>query len=422
MRNIVQNILIGIDLNDKATLISYYNKKDRLPVTLTTVTGTDKYQIPTVVCKRYDSEKWYYGKEALYFSERGEGTLVDNLLAKCEAGETIIIEKITYEPYEILAIFFENMLQMIGTFNEPDSIGGVMISCENYTPMSLECIPKAMKKVGISEKKIFIQTYMESFYYYLLNQKKEIWTYDVAMFEYKKNEIIGSILHLNRNVSPVVVSINEIARVSVARRNQSELEWNRTKDARFLELVEKVLYDRPVSSAFLIGSGFDKSWADESIVVLCNRRRVFQGENLFTKGACYAVRERIDEKQLKGYLYESQDMIRCNIGMDMVVRGNSGYTTLIQAGINWYEANFECEFLLENEKEVVLLLNSLEKGEERELVIPLEGLPVRPPRAARLRLELFFISRTICKVKISDLGFGELYPTSNRVWESAIEL
>jgi hypothetical protein len=421
MRNMIQNVLIGIDLGNETTQISYYNKKDKLPVTLTTVTGTDKYQIPTVVCKKYNSDKWYYGKEALYFSERGEGTLVGDILTKCEEGVALIIEDITYEPYEILSIFFENMLSLTGSYNEPDNISGVMVSCENHTPMSLVCIPKAMKKIGISEKKIFIQTYLESFYYYLLNQKKELWTYDVALFEYKNNEIIGNVLRLNRKVSPVVVSIEEIGRVSFQRKNLTMMEWNQKRDALFLELIEKVLHDRPVSSAFLIGSGFDKTWADESIVMLCNRRRVFQGENIFTKGACFAIRERIDERTLKGYLYESQDMIRCNIGMEMVIKGNSEYTTFIQAGINWYEANFECEFLLENEKEVILLLHSLEKGEKQEVVIPLEDLPIRPARATRLRLELFFVSREICKVKISDLGFGDLYPTSNRVWESAIE-
>jgi len=424
MINNIQNVLIGIDLDNEYSQISYYNKKDRLPVTITTVAGTDKFQIPTVICKKYNSDKWYYGKEALYFAECGDGILMDNLLKKCEIEKTIEIEDVKYEPYELLAIFFEMIIGLLAPSDKPDNIGGIMVTCEVQCPAYLENIPKAIQKLGISENRIFIQTHLESFYYYALNQKKELWTYDVALLEYRRNEIIGSILHLDRKVSPIVVSITEMGRISLEEkhgRKMTSSEWNIKKDQMFLSLIEEVLGERPVSCAYLIGSGFDKSWTEQSIAYLCNRRRVFQGENLYTKGACYGVRERVDEKELKNYLYESEDMVRCNIGMEMLVKGNPTYVTFVQAGINWYEAHFNCEFILENEKEVVLLLHSLIHSQKKEFVISLTDIPDRPPGTTRLHLNLRFISRETCNIKITDLGFGDLYPTSNKVWESAIE-
>lgn len=424
MINSIQNVLIGIDLDNNYSQISYYNKKDRLPVTLTTVAGTDKFQIPTAIFKKHNSDKWYYGREAIYFAKRGEGTLVDNLLKKCESKKTTLIEGEQYEAYELLSIFFELMIGLLSPFHKPENIGGVMVTCEEQTPAYLENIPKALQKFGVPENRIYIQTHLESFYYYALSQKKELWTYDVALFEYKKDTVIGSILHLNRRVSPIVVSITEMGKISLKEKYGKRLtdaEWNRKKDQMFLGLIEKVLGTRPVSCAYLIGTGFDKSWADKSIAYLCNRRRVFQGGNLYTKGACYGARERSDEKELKNYLYESKDMIRCNIGMEMHVKGKQTYVTFVQAGINWYEAHFNCEFILENENNVVLLLHSLIHGEKKEFSIPLTDLPNRPPKSTRLLLDLRFVSREVCKIEITDLGFGELYPSSNKIWKSTIE-
>ena len=56
----------------------------------------------------------------------------------------------------------------------------------------------------------------------------------------------------------------------------------------------------------------------------------------------------------KDTLYLSDDMIQHNLGMWMEIRGQEGYYPLVNAGINWYMARHTCEFLLGDEKEVVI--------------------------------------------------------------------
>ena len=69
-------------------------------------------------------------------------------------------------------------------------------------------------------------------------------------------------------------------------------------------MIERCLGTDRYSSLFLVGEGFDREWAKASIPVLCrNHCHVFYGNNLFAKGACYAAWEKVEEKNLKNYLF-----------------------------------------------------------------------------------------------------------------------
>jgi hypothetical protein len=48
-------------------------------------------------------------------------------------------------------------------------------------------IRTALLKLGIPSSAIFLQGHLESFYAYLMNQKKELLTYHVALLEYERD-------------------------------------------------------------------------------------------------------------------------------------------------------------------------------------------------------------------------------------------
>ena len=106
----------------------------------------------------------------------------------------------------------------------------------------------------------------------------------------------------------------------------------------------------------------------------------------------------------KDTLYLSDDMIQHNLGMWMEIRGQEGYYPLVNAGINWYMARHTCEFLLGDEKEVVIYSRTV-RGEEMEHTLALSQLPDRPRRATRLRLDIPLPHRTDagCGRRILDL-------------------
>ena len=114
------------------------------------------------------------------------------------------------------------------------------------------------------------------------------------------------------------------------------------RDKDFSRLIGESFENEIYSSVYLVGDGFERSWAEGSIRILCrNQRHVFGGSNLFAKGACFTAREKVEERSLKGYLFLGNDLVRHNVGMEMVISGSPAYYPMIQAGVNWYEAEKE---------------------------------------------------------------------------------
>ena len=177
----------------------------------------------------------------------------------------------------------------------------------------------------------------------------------------------------------------------------------------------------PFSAVYLVGREFEGEWMDKSFRFLCRKRRSFRGDNLYTMGACYAAMEENGATACKDTLYLSDDMIQHNLGMWMEIRGQEGYYPLVNAGINWYMARHTCEFLLGDEKEVVIYSRTV-RGEEMEHTLALSQLPDRPRWATRLRLDISFTAPDRCRVRAEDLGLGELYPSSGKIWEANISL
>ena len=52
----------------------------------------------------------------------------------------------------------------------------------------------------------------------------------------------------------------------------------------------------------------------------------------------------------------------------------------------------------------------------------LQDLPRRPGGTSRLLVEVCFPGAAECQVKVTDLGFGELYPSSELKWTESFML
>ena len=122
------------------------------------------------------------------------------------------------------------------------------------------------------------------------------------------------------------------------------------------------------------------------------------------------------------FLYMGQYKITYNIGMEVLRNGKKEYFGIISAGVNWYEARGSCEFLLDGTNGIELLIQSIDRTDVRKILIPLEGLPSRPNRTTRLRLTIAFDAVRECQLTAEDVGFGEWYPSSGKVWTERLKL
>lgn len=380
----MKKAIIGLDLEKEYSQISYYSDRIGEPETISIVQNQDRYLIPTP-----------------------EGLLREKKDGNCSE----------------LAEFIRSCIACLKPIPDMRDIC-MMITMREIRQPWITWLKDACESLGMLRENIFLQNYRESFFYYVMNQRKELWNHTSALFEYDRSRISVYLMKMDHRTKPALVSVEFGGSVELGNSaGRSEQEWNERRDQKFLQLIQEMFQGEIVSSTFLIGDQFDKNWAVNSLQYLCRKRHVFQGRNLYTKGACYAMCRKLHiGKNLDSWLYESEDMVEDNISMKLNIRGQSTDYLLISAGVNWYEAQCRCEILLEEGEELVLYARSMREAETNSFTIILNGLPKRPPKTTRLGLKLEFLSAVACRVTVKDMGFGEFFPSSRLVWESILNL
>lgn len=421
-------IIVGYDLGDTFSQISYCTYEDKEPETLAVVAGTESYNIPTVLCKRQGASQWFYGKEAVKYAGEEEGTLLTNLVTLARQGEKVLLEETEYDAVALLTLFVKRSLSMISMVCSVEKIGALMITCENLDMTMVEILNTVVAGLSLKTKKISYQSHVESVYYYNLYQPQELWQRQVLICDYNTDSIKVCHMEYNRRTTPVVAFAEEEKH---SFKNCRELEEAgemregvaQRMDRAFLEILQKHCEGRMISSAYLLGDGFKGEWMQESLQYICRGKRVFQGNNLYSKGACMGMKEKVIRAETeKEYVFLGKDKLKANIGMRVMRRGEASYCALLDAGSSWYEAGRSIEFLLEKDNTFTLVITPLNGKEIRYAQVTLEGLAQRETAASRLRMELCMVSETKIRLTVEDLGFGEIFPASGQVWTESFEV
>ncbi len=422
------SVLAGYDLGDDFSQISYCLFGEEAVESVATVVGTKQYNIPTVLCKRKGVNQWFYGKDALKNCGE-EDTLVTNLVEAARKGEMLSIEEEEYDPIALLTLFLKRSLTLMSFITPIENIGALMFTVDSLDDRMVEVLAKAAVNLNLKTQRIYFQSHTESFYNFILHQPEELWNYQVLACEHNGKRLKTYRLEANKKTTPIVVLIEEQTYNTMVLPGEQEEETikqdsYRLADERFLDILQRQCADRIVSSAYLLGDGFRDGWAENSLHFLCRNRRVFQGNNLFSKGACYGILEKIEPSEAgTTHIFLGADKLKTNIGMEVKRRGKDSYFALLDAGDNWFEVHKECEFILAGEENTFSLVLTPLTGQsvlKRDIV--LEDAPVRKGAFSRYKMEMRMISAECAEATITDLGFGELFPATQKVWTKQFEV
>lgn len=413
-----EKLLIGFDLGNEYSLISYCFQNSDSPETASYTAGGEQYSIPTAMCKRREVGQWFYGREAVKYAEEEDGILIDNLLKKAYEGREIIVEDTPYDPVAILTLFIRRSLGILTFLGGVERIGAFMVTCETLDQRMVEVLSAAVSGLNLKTDKIFFQNHMESFYYYMLNQPAELWAHQVLLCDFSGQKLFVNYMERNLRTTPVVIYIDSKEFPEMGRDESSKPD----RDLGFLDILRRCCDKRIISSIFLIGDGFKDDWMRESLRYACEGRRVFRGNNLYSKGACMCLREKSKCSDLgKNYVFLGRDKLKANIGMQVLRRGEESYLALLDAGLNWYEAKKTTEFITERDNKFELTITPLNGKNPKLVEINLDNLPRRPDRTTRLLMQVSLKSPNILLLDIKDEGFGEIFPSSGLTWQQEIE-
>ncbi len=412
----VRNILIGLEILEETSQLCYYDRKAKEAVSIPLKVGTNIYKFPTKLLKMKDKDVWHYGLEAEYFAKIGRGTLTGNplRLAMEDRGETVSGK--TMAAWEIMAAYLRETLKLFGLPDIAGSCEGICITTEKMNLLLSRNLKKALIAIGFRSEQIMLQDQKESFYYYCYSQKPAVWTQHLALICFKAGNVSFSCMSESLSAGTHLVSIEKVNEMVMPLDNAE-------KDEKFAEFVRKCIKDDGYSGIFITGEGFGKEWADMSIKTMVDRSRyVFEGEELFVKGACYALLEHFEKHLMRNRVYLGAEKVPSSVLIDVTNGGMAESLPLIQCGKNWYDNGCEIDIILDAREDIVVTQMSRDGRRRKQLHIGLDELPKRPNRATRLRLRSECTSAVEGLLTVEDLGFGELYPASHKTWSMKLSL
>ena len=418
-------LILGIDLNDQYMQISYRAGRQEEIETVSCVAGEENFNIPVALCKREGVNQWYYGKEAIAYAQENGNIVVTDLLSLALDGETIRIDGEDFSPVALLSLFMKRSLSLLSYIGSMEQIAGVMITCRIMDLKTRDVLAQVMENIGFQEKTVAFQEYTESFYYYMQSQPKELWFSKVSLFDYRNDLITCYSMECNRRTRPMVAYVDEREYKFTDYEPIDEGETidkvlYKNLDNDFLEVLKTELQNQSVSSVYLIGEQFDTRWLDESLKYLCRGRRVFQGNNLYSKGACNSMVCLLeDEKQEKEYVFLKADKLKSNIGVEVMRQGQPSYVALMDAGETWYEAENELDLYVKKKKELGIIVQSLTGKGAVKVLIPFTDME---GDLNRIRLKTYMKDENHLAVEITNLGLGEFRPGDGQLWTEEIAL
>ncbi|WP_026509658.1 MULTISPECIES: DUF5716 family protein [unclassified Butyrivibrio] len=422
--------VLGYDLGEEVSQISFLASDSDLPETLSTLAGAEAYNIPTVLCKRNEVNQWFYGKEALSKVGAGEGVKVDGLIEKARLGKRVDVDGTGYDPVSLLTLFVKRTLSLLSMEMSMDMVDAIAFTTKTMDSRMIEVLSEVTGALSLHVKNIFYQSYEDSLYHYMLYQPDELLTHAVIACDYSFGEMTVYDMKLNHRTKPIVVTIDKSVYDGMALSegrlsdNTSERAEQVTRlDTRFLEFAKNTMDGRIVSSVFLLGDGFRDQWMSKSLEFLCRTRRVFQGNNLFSKGASIAAREKVGaSERSEKYVLLDGGKLKSNLGIMVKKQGQEVYHALLDAGENWFDVGTQLDMILDDENSVNIVITPLTAGDRYTHTIELTDLPQRPPRATRIRMKISMSSANKVNVHIEDMGFGELFEASDMYYDEEISV
>ena len=411
--NEIRDLIIGIDFGKETAQVFYFDRKAQEPRALSMKAGTNLCEVPVLLLRRGQQGDFLAGLEAESYEKEHGGELITDLydLTGLEKKEGL---PGGLAPWEYAAAFLKGILKYLGVASVPDNTRSLIITVPSLTEARVANLRKACESLGFASGKYALMDHEEAFYYHVMTQQKEPLSRSVGWYEFEGNRVVFRRLEIFRNRKPAMVRFGESKETTLSPDPVM-------KDSEFAAWAEKTLGQELYTSIQISGEGFSQSWAKASVKTLCyHRRRVYVGNNLFARGACMAGKERTEDHALKAFRFLGKSRVLWDIGMEMRVMGSPAYYPLIESGSNWYEASRSCELILDDKKELVFLLSLTGSGERKKAVMELPGLPARPNRTTRLLVELSCLDPEKCCVTVTDLGFGEMFPSSGRVWKEIV--
>ena len=398
----MDGLVIGMDLCDTYTHISCMEPEQT-------------WVIPTVVCKNKNADEWYVEEEAYAHTLVGDGIMEDKLLTQVMKDGTATIGGIKYEGIYLLKMFLEKALELPKKAAGSREIASIVIAVSCLDVKLMDSLLYCADYLKIPRDRVHLISHTESFVYYVMSQKREVWSNQVGMFDLTNQSLRYYELKVQRGLRQMQVvadceNLEEGFHLDVLDNTAGA----RLADRILCSCADRILQKRLFSAIVLTGKGFENTeWAPEFMKQVCSRRRLFVENSLFSKGALMKAADYLQEKSSYPFICICEGRLKTTVSVKVLKHDKEGQLVLAAAGDNWYEAKSTVDFIVTGNPEVEFTISPLDPKKKKLVKIGLEDFPKRPDRTTKIELSLGFSDDRTMVAVIKDKGFGEIFPAED---------
>lgn len=411
---------IGMDLCSDFTQLSYYNDITREPESISQLNNKETYMMPNILFYSRETGYWYVGGEASEARFKEDGIILDELYKNANGNEVVQVDGTQYTYKELFHKMVKYHIESFIHRYEGSIIKKLVITVPEYNKELFSSLSDIYKVLKLNKQDIEITSHLDSGLYYIFNQSTDLWVNSVALFDYDVDGLQYYRVDISRNKSPETISViqedysNEF---SLAKFAGSSLDM----DQAFARISEAEVKKAYISAVFLTGMGFSDKWMKKATNILCQGRRVFAGQNIYTKGACYRAVGGEYKEFYDRFFVDTRENVLFDVGIDLGVEDGK-LQPIVNGGKQWYNTKGNIKVILDDTDKIVLVYKDIVHGEITKEIIKLQGLPKRPNKTTKLSIEVEFENPTEGAVIIKDVGFGKLYPTTNKIYRKEFSL
>lgn len=414
------SLMIGIDFYDTEVYVGLWAEDERCAkvFSVDNISDTDSPdRIPLFVCVD-ENGKYYAGHEGVDYSIKRQTDGVSLLYGR-NIKENVTVNGREYSVTDLLAGFLGEVLGAIKRHFGGASIARLCLTGSRMNPVDEARLRRALEIIEFPREQAVIINHANAFAMYMLHMDEDKRSKRAATIDLDSNGagIYAFIPYDTKTHAP-----SHVNNVDASENIPNGLDSIKDPEEQvklFEEVVSTAIsHNLPLTRLFVTG----KSIENERIKGVLRKYasdnfRIFSGQNLYSSGACYmAVAEPSKEKTIfDGEVFHT-------ISLEGYKDACIDAVELIPAGTPLEKAKKKVDVIMDGTDDLVFHVTDQRNGNRSVCTFSPDDLQVRDNRTQRLEVSLRFLDVETLVVKVRDIGFGEIYPASFRVWEQVIQL
>lgn len=275
----------------------------------------------------------------------------------------------------------------------------------------VEKLDELRRMFHVSQKGLRLFTKEEAFLGLMEQDSTWLEKGNAGLFDYTKEGL--SYYYIWKSGTKLAVSKTDVSKYMELSNRPEE------KDIPFMEAVKGVLAKGVTSVIYLCGDGFQGNWMKESTNVLCNGRKVFFGNHVFVRGIIGEFLVARDKEERRESLIMTSNGTKHNIYIEVHQDGHVKAYPLLKEGSTWMTSKNQVVIIGKKLSCVQIQVESALSKEKGIVKVPLSN---NKKEAGKFRVEAEYINEKQCRVRVYDLGLGNLIPRTYQVYQRIFAL